>query len=497
MRIAAFLLSRYCNHWLLILFSLAPLNFAQSVQAQTAPYCQLDAETIAQTNQLRQTALQGDQGAQNQEAQDKYRSQIVQNADWVRRCRGQSWLKEQAIWLRLHPCDIRPGMLEEILDRIVSRGYNQVYLEVFSDGQVLLPAANNPTVWASVLRAPGYENRDLLAEAIAKGRERGLKVYAWMFALNFGYSYGQRPATQQGLALNGRGHTSLTFLSANDASQVDSNEAFIDPYNPRVQQDYSVLQQAILQRRPDGVLFDYVRYPRGTGSASVASQVQDLWIYGDAAKQALYDRALNQKGRALIQRFIQKGYIAASDVAEVNRLYPQEQAPLWQGRKPSNPTTLEALQTELWQLTVAHAAQGVLDFLTRAVQPVQQRNLPAGAVFFPEANQTVGARGYDSRLQPWDRFSSTLEWHPMAYATCGNTSCIAAQVRRVVSMAPPETKIEPAIVGNWGQVLNGRPPLEAQMQAIHQAAPQINSISHFAFSWQDPQYDRDRRSCRL
>jgi hypothetical protein len=64
-------------------------------------------------------------------------------------------------------------------------------------------------------------------------------------------------------------------------------------------------------------------------------------------------------------------------------------------------------------------------------------------------------------------------------------------------MAPAGTQIEPAIAGTWGQILNGRPSLEAQMQAIHQAAPQISSVSHFAFSWQDPQYDRDRKFCRL
>jgi len=42
------------------------------------------------------------------------------------------------------------------------------------------------------------------------------------------------------------------------------------------------------------VLFDYVRYPRGLGSASV-TKMQDLWIFSDAAQQALYKRALNNK----------------------------------------------------------------------------------------------------------------------------------------------------------------------------------------------------------
>jgi hypothetical protein len=368
-----------------------------------------------------------------------------------------------------------------------------VYLEVFSDGQVLLPAATNRTAWASVVRAPGYENRDLLAEAIAKGHARGLKIYAWMFSLNFGYTYGQR--TEQVLAINGHGHTSLARSAEPETS---STEAFIDPYNLQARQDYYALEQAILQRQPDGVLFDYIRYPRGFGSDSVAGQVEDLWIYGSAAQQALYKRALNQKGLALIQRFLSQGQVTTEDVLEINKLYPQEKAPLWQGRTPpATPVTLGYLQSELWQLSVAHAVQGVLDFLSMALLPVQQQGIPAGAVFFPEANQSVGQQGYDSRLQPWDQFPGTIEWHPMAYATCGNTDCIVSQVQRVVSLAGNSTQIEPAIAGTWGKSLNGRPSLEAQMEAIHQAVPHISSISHFAFSWQEPEFDRDRKFCRL
>ena len=478
-------------------FILATGQFASAqlaaAPAQTMlPYCQQPAATTTQTQTLREGAISGDRSAQA-----NYKTLLSQNAAEMQRCRGQSWLKEQAIWLRLYPCDVQSGAIEQILDRIVSHGYNQVYLEVFSDGQVLLPQATNQTAWGSVLRVPGYETRDLLAETIAKGHERGLKIYAWMFTLNFGYTYGQRPESQQVLALDGYGYTSLNVRSATGSPEGDSNEAFVDPYNLRAQQDYAALEQAILQHQPDGVLFDYVRYPRGTGSASVASRVQDLWIYGSAAQQALYDRASNQKGLELIRRYVTKGQLTTGDISEINTLYPRETTPLWQGRTPPASASISTLQTELWRLSVAHAVQGVLDFLAKVVQPVQQRGIPAGAVFFPDANQPVGQQGYDSRLQPWDRFPGNLEWHPMAYANCGAADCIVAQVQRVISLAPSGTQIEPAIAGTWGQVLNNRPALEAQMQAIHQSAPQITSMSHFAFSWQDPQYDRDRKFCRL
>lgn len=481
----------------------SPLLGPKQAQAQvSSPYCQLSAEAIAQKNSLRQAALQGDRDAQN-----RYKSLVGQHAEEIRRCRGQSWPQNQALWIRLYPCDAREGALDELFDRIASKGYNQVYVEVFYNGQVLLPAASNRTPWPSVIRTPGHENVDLLAQAIAKGRERGLKVYAWMFSLNFGYSYAQNPRHQPNLAVNGRGETSLTFQSASglngDFSGVGFEEVFVDPYSDQAKWDYYQMVQAVVQRQPDGMLFDYIRYPRGSGAASVASRVQDLWIYGASAQQALYGRASNQRGRELIRRFISRGYITAADIDALESLYPNEGEPMWQGRMPT--VSLDAapaaqiqpyLQVELWQLSVAHAIQGVLDFLSTATLAAQRQGIPTGAVFFPDGNQTIG-QGYDSRLQPWDRFPANMERHPMAYGTCGNTSCIVDQVQRVINYSDSSTQVKPVLAGTWGQTINNRPSLEAQMQSIRQVAPQINSISHFAYSWQEPQSDRDRKFCQL
>ncbi len=205
----------------------------------------------------------------------------------------------------------------------------------------------------------------------------------------------------------------------------------------------------------------------------------------------------------MIRRFLSKGYVTAGDINEVDKLYPQEKEPIWQGRTPPPeqksilPATARQplLQWELWQLSVAHAMQGILDFVAIASYPAQQQGIPAGAVFFPDGNQTLG-QGYDSRLQPWDRFPSTLEWHPMLYATCGNVSCIVAQVQRVLNTAKPGTQVIPALAGKWGEPITNRPPLETQMQALRQFAPQLRGVSHFAYSWQYPEHDSDRKFCR-
>jgi len=466
-------------------------------------YCHVTQDAALAKEDLRKAAFSGDSNAREQ-----YQAMVQSHAAAMKDCRRRNWPQQQAIWLRLYPCDLQPGILEAVMDRIVNLGYNQVYVEVFYGGQVLLPKANNPTIWPSVVQANGYERRDLFAEALQKGRDRGLNVQAWVFTLNFGYSYGQRPDRQHVLALNGRGQNTMTYAKSGSSSNPD--EVFVDPYHPQAKADYGQMLQEVLKRQPDGVLFDYVRYPRGVGSFSVADGVDDLWIYGQASRQVFFQRAVNRQGLELMRRYISRGYLLDSDIDDVRALYPQEQEPLWQSRTPSPPLADDEplppaaalrpqLQNELWQLSVAHAVQGVIDFLDHVSEPVKQRSIPAGAVFFPDGNQVVGSGGYDSRLQYWNRFSTALGWHPMAYAVCGHTGCILDGIRRVLTMGGngSEQFVKPALAGIWGQSTYNRPALETQMAAIRRAAPTINNVSHFAFSWQDPEFDRVRKFCSL
>jgi hypothetical protein len=465
----------------------------QPAKAQLKQYCQLSPAAAQAKEDLRLAAIKG-----NQDAKNRYQQLVKQHGQELQNCRDRTWPQVQAVWLRLYPCDIQPGAIEQVMDRIVNRGYNQVYLEVFYDGQVLLPAANNPTVWPSAIRTPGAENIDLMATAIQKGRERGLKVYAWMFTKNFGYTYALRPDRQDAIARNGKGQTSLEVTDNN--SQV-----FVDPYNLEAKQDFYQMVQEVVRRKPDGVLFDYVRYPRQEGPDSVATRVSDLWLFSPATQAALLRRAQNNKGLELIRRFIARGYITAGDINELDQLHTDETEPMWQGRIPqpveteSRPSASQRqplLQWQLWQLAVAHAMQGILDFVSLAAYPAQQQRIPAGVVFFPDGNQTIG-QGYDSRLQPWDRFPNSLEWHPMSYATCGTASCIVQQVQRVLDAAPPGTKVIPALAGTWGSSMSNRPSLEVQMEALRQFAPQLAGVSHFAYSWLYPEHDKDRKFCRV
>ncbi len=474
--------------------TLATTSIASSspalAQADPAQPCRLPPQAVVEKETLRQAALNGDD-----DARARYQILVARHRSALQQCRQQFWPQRQALWLRLYPCDAEAGQLEEVFDRIVNRGYNEVYIEVFYDGQVLLPTDDNPTPWQSVMRSSEFENVDLLSEAIAKGRERGLKVYAWLFTMNFGYAYGQLSDRTDALARNGDNVTTLNHRRADDSNNNSllhsyASQAFIDPYSPQARRDYQWLVYSVLQRQPDGVLFDYVRYPRLPGSESVATKVRDLWIYGEASRSALMQRALNDKARVLLERYLDRGYVTDDDLAAANARFPNEGEPRWQEVRSQR----GSVQTRLWHLSVAHAVQGILDFLDLAVEPVRTQDLPAGAVFFPDGNRPVG-EGFDSRLQPWDRFPSSMEWHPMLYGVCGDASCIVEQLQRVEAFASEDTTVVPALAGVWGEPMQNRPSLEAQMYAIRQATPEIDAISHFAYSWQFPESDRQRKFC--
>ena len=463
-------------------------GFNHRVEAATGAYCQFSQSEILTKEKLLQSSLK-----QNSQAYQQYQSLVQRHGQLLNKCRRQTWPKTQAIWLRLYPCDISPGSIDYVLDRVVNLGYNQVHLEVFYNSQVLLPPADNPTPWVPVVRSPGAENVDLLKQTIKKGHERGLRVYAWLFTMNFGYTYAQRADRQDSLARNGRGQDSLEVVH-------DRAQAFIDPYNRQAQVDYYRLVDAVRKRQPDGVLFDYIRYPRGSGRQSLASHVKDLWIYSPASKQALYERGKNKKAVALIERYLNQGHINVNDIEMIDRLYPEESFPNWQGRildASVNKQSPTLLNYQLWLLAVAHAAQGIIDFLSFAATPIQNYRIPTGAVFFPGGNRLVGRGGFDSRLQAWDKFPASMEWHPMAYAVCNGTSCITEQVKTVIQKTPPGTKIMPALAGAWGKTYNNHPSLELQMTALRKELPQINAVSHFAYSWIEPEIDRQRKFCNL
>ncbi|MEN9219582.1 MAG: hypothetical protein Q6K99_08450 [Thermostichales cyanobacterium BF4_bins_65] len=492
---------------------------AQPIRSTLDAYCRQSPAEVARKAQLRQQAARSDRDWA------AYTQIIGEHREMLRQCRQSRWPRIQAIWVRLYPCDQQPGVMDEIFDRVVNLGYNRVFIEVFRDTGTILPG-NASGQWATAT------NQDLLRLGLNAAKQRGLSAYAWMFSLNFGSSY-QRPDRQAVLARNGRGQTSIQDESQNldlmeVADIITNSEVFVDPWSPVARQDYLQLLNQVLQRRPDGVLFDYIRYPRGAGRSTISTSVADLWIHGEASRQQFQQLGTNAAGQELLRRYLSQGTITPADIQALDRQFPGSQ-PQW--RQPTSatpptptldlsqyfltpvqaelrrdpgpppplppPATRQAQwQPQLWQLAISFARFGVVDYLRTISQPVQAQGIPSGAVFFPDGNRAIQG-GFDARLQPWDQFTGQNEWHPMAYALCEDASCVVQEVERVVKAAPAGMMVCPAIAGLWGTPLRQRPPLEVQMGQLQRRFPQLSCVSHFSLSWIDGSFAQERRSCRV
>ncbi len=465
------------------------------------PTCDVSKNDISLKDRLRQ----GSYSSQNI-PQESYRDLLEKHKSQLESCRKQTFPQTQALWLRLYPNDARAGVLEDVLDKIVNRGYNQVFVEVFYDGRILLPVADNPTPWRSVTEeavksgaiAPNY---DLWAEVVRKGKERGLKIYGWAFTLNFGYGYGELSDRTAALARNGVGATTIANSQFDPKSQLVANgqafyldayerdHLFVDPYSLRAQADYASAIAALVKRQPDGMLFDYVRYPitlDNGGNNNLINNVKQLWIYGDSARTALLDSIPDPRTKQLMSIYLDAGKVT-----------PEAIAALDPSAKPNNLARRTKLSEQLlWQLTTEHAYRGVLNFLDRAIATVNQTSnyqAATGAAFFAGGN-LQSKNGYDARMQPWDRFPASSQRHPMTYAICADGKCVADEVVKILRASPKQTTVCPVLAGTWGQSFGGHPSLEIQMQAIKAAAPQISCLSHFVYAWLEPESDRQRKA---
>jgi Glycosyl hydrolase-like 10 len=457
-------------------------NLAISPVAAQSPL--VDCRVSSDAALSKASLLQAISREPDQLTKQRYEQLVSEHSQALTKCRRQKQPAVLATWLRVYPCDLKPGSLEQTLDNIANLGYNRIYLNTFYDGRVLLPQLDNPTIWTSVVGTEAAKV-DLLAEVIQKARQRGIKVYAWLYTLNFGSSYAKQVQRQTAIARNGFGETNLADPAALPEVKHASH-VFVDPYSPQARQDFQTLVQAIAKRKPDGIAFDYVRYPQRT--LPRLRDVRDLMIYSNSSFNRLLERALNPEAANLLYT-----YLAEAKVAKKLRSQPK-----WWNFPAAAPSSALnskiSLNQQLWQLVIAHAQQGIVEFLDRAIATVPKQ-ISTAAVFFPKANQ-VSAQAVDPRLQPWDQFKQVSEWSPMLYSACGNTDCILEELALVVSKAENISSICPVIAGYWGQSLNDRPPLEVQMKSIYQAYPKLQCTSHFAYSWLDPELDRKRRTCR-
>ena len=480
------------------------------------PTCSVTAEERLEKSVLRQASVD------DAEAAMAYREKVRTHAAQLKTCRETTWPEIQAVWLRLYPHDAQPGVLEDVLDRIANRGYNQVYVEVFYEGRVMLPVADNPTVWRSILHESVQAGEvsadfDLWAETVRLSQERGLEVHGWMFALNFGWAYGELTDRQATLARNGLGETSIANATW-DAEKVADGRAFyedpserehlfVDPFSDVARADYAVALEELLDRKPDGMLFDYIRYPTVYLEDTLISQPQQLWIYSDASRQALLESLSSNRERVLMQAYLASGDLSADRILtslqnDPNSLLPFESK---EGAEEMETVDLSRLKSEgvaeetleqyrqyFWEIATNHAYRGVIEFAEFAATPVRDRDLSVATVFFPQGNLAQDG-AFDARMQPWDRFPQDLQRHPMTYAICPDGACVVQQVEDVVRQSS-NSPVCPILAGTWGQPFSDHLALENQMTLLEDRFPHLECVSHFVYAWMEPESDRSRKA---
>ena len=94
---------------------------SQPALAQVGEYCQFESEAIATKENLRIAAFQDTTKSANLVATKEYQAIMKDHSQSLNTCRQKSWLKTQGIWLRLYPCDLQSGKLDEVMDRIVNK----------------------------------------------------------------------------------------------------------------------------------------------------------------------------------------------------------------------------------------------------------------------------------------------------------------------------------------------------------------------------------------
>ncbi|PZO43767.1 MAG: hypothetical protein DCF19_03820 [Pseudanabaena frigida] len=468
------------------------------------PTCDVSTTEILRKHELRKSALLVNPNDQNVKVQ--YQGIVQKHRTELQACRDRTAPQTQATWIRLYPNDVKAGVLEDVFDKVANRGYNQVFIEVFYDGRVLLPVADNPTPWRSVMEEAVKAGEvpadyDLWKQAIAIGRERGIKVYGWSFAMNFGYGYSEIKGRSGAVAINGNGENSISntnfdrkLVANGKAFYEDAYEAdhlFADPYSPIAKADLTSVVKALMQRNPDGMVFDYVRYPTNSTGALI-DNVKQLWIHGQSSRTALLNSIDNRNVRELMALYLQNGNLTAEHVVQTEKRLSE--AAKVKPTNIKNPAETAAIaEGLLWNIATNHAYQGVINFVTTVTAPLKQNNIPIGTVFFPNGNRTESGK-FEARMQPWDRFPAYMERHPMTYALCNDGSCVADQVTEVVRQSATETLVCPVLAGTWGQGFDGHPSFEKQMQAIRAKEPKINCFSHFVYAWMEPESDRLRKA---
>lgn len=160
---------------------------------------------------------------------------------WASKANAADVLPRKGLWIRPYRRDASALDVLEVMDNAQSLGITDLFVEAFRGGRTNYKG--NPTF-------PSRYAEDVLEVYTREGRRRGIKIHAWIHTLDFGPDWAK--AHPDTLVLDGFGNTSTS-------TERGSNR--VSPALAEVQREIGRLVDDLAERRVDGVMLDYLRYP--------------------------------------------------------------------------------------------------------------------------------------------------------------------------------------------------------------------------------------------
>jgi len=159
----------------------------------------------------------------------------------------------RGVWLTNIDSDIlfSTQALTKAVNRLQELNFNTLYPTVWQGGYTLYPSEVTEQVYGeTVFPEPGLQNRDMLAEVVAKGHQAGMTVIPW-------FEFGLMTTADSGLA---KQHPEW-LTQRQDGSQTDTigddEVVFLNPFHPEVQEFIiDLITEIVRDYDVDGIQLD-------------------------------------------------------------------------------------------------------------------------------------------------------------------------------------------------------------------------------------------------
>ena len=220
----------------------------------------------------------------NSENSQKYASKAIEFADSaMANVIPYNRYELKGVWIRPTYHDV--DEIENVLDRLVSAGINNIFIETYYHGQTIFPSRTMEE-YGFVKQNPAYAGFDPLRVWISEAHKRGIRVHIWFETFYVG---NKSPETNPQYILAVKPQWSNYQKRNIDSETIpysisEHNGYFIDPANPEVQEFlYNLVNEIVLRYRPDGINLDYIRYPQSL-APNYSNYVMSNWGYTKASR---------------------------------------------------------------------------------------------------------------------------------------------------------------------------------------------------------------------